>query len=268
MNETSRYFFGLKLHTTWPKSLPEGRILLEEDRHVTLAFIGMHTKERIDALIQKLQNPPLYPAPAGIFNTCLFLPPTLHPRCACWQIDWLTGKSHMHSYQEVLCQKLHEWGYMQEESRPHLPHVTLARSPFDPRLWKRAFKPLPVIATSIALFESIGDLRYHPLWQANLIKPIVEIEHTADTAFLIRGVTVQELYINACIALAFTFPPFIGYFNMSQEVESLEEAISELNSLIAHTDSEIGCPIKAVSFHGKMKKMSAGFLEWEMIIDV
>ena len=40
MNDEKRLFFAAELTAAWPEHLPSGRILEEENRHMTLAFLG------------------------------------------------------------------------------------------------------------------------------------------------------------------------------------------------------------------------------------
>ena len=75
MNENEkRLFFGYDLKTPWPKDLPEGRILDEENRHMTFAFIGNADLTKVKEMVEGAPKPTFHLAPAGIFNKCLFLP--------------------------------------------------------------------------------------------------------------------------------------------------------------------------------------------------
>ncbi len=40
MEEEKRLFFGAEVSAPWPKELPQGRVLEEKARHLTLAFLG------------------------------------------------------------------------------------------------------------------------------------------------------------------------------------------------------------------------------------
>jgi len=55
----------------------------------------------------------------------------------------------------------------------------------------------------------------------------------------------------------------IRYFDFTP-ISDLNEIVYALNAMIARADSEIGCPFKAVSFHGTENQTN----EWEMIVDV
>jgi hypothetical protein len=87
-------------------------------------------------------------------------------------------------------------------------------------------------------------------------------------AFIIRGRTFQQLYHNAFTALAFRFPYFLNYFVEQSSIQTIEELIIELNRIIGEADAAVGCPLKAVSFHGEAAVLPDNTLQWEMIVDV
>ena len=147
---------------------------------------------------------------------------------------------------------------------PWLPHVTLARSPFNISEWERGFVPLPFYFDTLHLYESLPGLHYKPIWSKALIAPIEELEHTADLAFHINGETEDELYNNAFTALSFHFPPLLDY--RQPPPQNFAEIVSTLNYALALADAEKGCPFKAVSHHGELHKKP--HLHWEMIVDV
>ena len=72
--------------------------------------------------------------------------------------------------------------------------------------------------------------------------------------------------LHAQVALANEFPPFLDF--MDQECgEELDGVIAALNRMISQADATLGCPVKAVSFHGDLREED-GLLIWEMIVDV
>lgn len=241
-----RRFFGMEVAAPWPEEFPNGRLLLEADRHLTLAFLG--DEEPPD--LASFPKPAFEIGPAGIFDKPLFLPHR-EPRVAAWHIHWL--EEGVATYQKQLA----HWLQLKEEK--FLSHVTIARKPFVIHEWKEPFQKLPMYVKDICFYESLGCSHYKALWKYPLLAPFDEIEHTADIAFRVRG----DLYLHAQLALAFKYPPLIGYFHF-QEMIDLEEIVSSLNVMIARADSEIGCPFKAVSFHGALTANN----EWEMIVDV
>ncbi len=236
-----RLFFGMEVIAPWPEEFPNGRTLLEADRHLTLAFLGDTNMPDL----QTFPNPPFSIGLAGFFDRPIFL-----AHVVAWNIRWLEDR--LLPYQKALS----DWLNIPRE---FLSHVTMARQPYDRRAWKESFTPLPLYVKNIRLYESLGFSKYKILWEHPLLAPFDEMEHTADIAFRVRG----NLFLHAQLALAFHFPSMIRYFE-KREIENLEEIVTVLNAMIARADSEIGCPFKAVSFHGMQNQDR----EWEMIVDV
>lgn len=261
----SRLFFGAQVLAPWPHDYPEGRMIPEETRHVTMAFLGPTSLPRLEALLPSVPHPPFRIGPAGVGNKLVFLPPEKH-RVAALSIEWLDPPSVFNTYQETFSDWLKKGGYPPDE-RPWFPHVTLARAPFDTTEWQRHFTPLPLFVSAIRLYQSMGTLDYKPLWEIPLMPPFEEKEHTADLAFLIRGNTPQELHQHAQLALAFKSPMLIPFFGKKLQ-DSLDGIIIALNEMVGIADAECGSPFKAISFHGQIKADEHKLLHWEMIVDV
>lgn len=264
-NETKRLFFGMDVHAPWPTDLPPGRIIEDEHRHVTLVFLGNIPYKPLQNLLPEIPIPNFKVGLSGFFDECLFLPPR-HPRCVAWHIKWLDMKNALSHYQKVLSGWLAQKGYPMEE-REFLPHLTMARAPFNVKTWRDAFIALPCSLSHFHLYESLGSSHYKSLWKHYIKSPFEEIEHTADIAYRIHGETISQLFFNAQIALANRFPPLLNYLSDST-LKSLDEIIVQLNAIVTKVDAEQGCPFKAVSFHGDITKEIDGTLTWEMIIDV
>jgi len=263
--DQKRLFFGMEAHAPWPEALPDARTLRAKHRHITLAFLGDSSYGKIKALIPKVPRPPFRVAPVGLCDSCLFLP-RRDPKVVTWHVDSLGDHDLLADYQETLSTFLEAQGY-HFEHREFLKHVTLGRSPFLPSQWKKAFKPLPIYFQNLHLYESHSGLRYEPIWTHDLLPPFEEIEHIADIAFRIYGESLEQLYLNAQIALAFECPEILPFYDSALHVKSLEEMIMRLNEIVSRADHQIGTPFKAVSFHGTIKK-EGGILTWEMIVDV
>lgn len=264
-HEIRRLFFGWEVGAPWPDKYPSGRLLDESHRHMTLAFLGNVDYQKIIEILPSYPKPSFNIGLVGHFNQCLFLPPR-NPRVVAWHIKW-NDHDLMGQYQHTLVQWLQAHGFKMD-SREFLPHVTLCRSPFVERKWKEAFTPLPCLMKDIHLYESMGNLQYLSRWKHSLKLPFEELEHTADIAFRIRGETMQKLHLNAQYALAFQFPALLPYLDSTQEISSLDQSITALNGIVGKADGEIGCPFKAVSFHGEVVHEQDNTLQWEMIVDV
>ena len=263
MSDQKRLFFGFEVKAPWPKSFSKGRMLREGDRHITVAFLGETSQEKVMGWMDELPKPSFKVGTVGTFDACLFLPKA-HPRVVAWR-GLPLGEDLLAPYSDNLTAFLRDKGYSIQK-RPFLNHTTLARSPFDPGEWEEAFQPLPYMTHHLHLYESLGHLNYKPIWSYKLAFPFEEFEHVADIAFRIRGESVKQLYYHAQIALAFECPELASFLDREGEVQNLEEAIMKLNEIVMHGDREIGTPFKAVSFHGNVKEGDS--LTWEMIVDV
>lgn len=263
MTETKRLFFGLEVEAPWPEKLPSGRILDPSHRHLTLAFLG-------NVSTTPASNIPLPSFSVGLvgqFDKLLLLPPA-HPHVVAWHVNWWDEAFSILTYQKKLVQWLKEQGYHIDDHRDFLPHVTLCRTPFDAREWEKQFMKLPMMATNFHLYESVGNLRYEPIWSYPLIRPFEEIEHTADIAFIVRGENLQQIQRHALTALAFHEMRFMDDLKELAPVEHLDDIIMNLNRILSKIDQEHGSPFKAVSYHGEIQQDAQGILSWEMIVDV
>ncbi len=218
----------------------------------------------MNEILKDFPTPSFKVGPAGYFDQCLFLPER-HPHVVAWHVQWYE-KVVFDEFQKLIANWLICQGYPIDE-RPFLPHVTIARSPFKDHEWKKSFIHLPIIVKNIHLYESVGNLVYNPIWSFPIISPFEELDHTADIAFVIKAETIENIHLHAQIALAFKFPAILEYIKKIPLKSQLDDIIISLNHLITLADSDIGCPFRAVSFHGDLKKEN-GIYKWEMIVDV
>ena len=91
---------------------------------------------------------------------------------------------------------------------------------------------------------------------------------TGDIAYLIRGENIKQISIHAQATLAFEFPYLLRLMNDDPKEETLDDVIISLNEMVRKADAKVGCPFKAVSFHGELTETSDNILQWEMIVDV
>lgn len=262
-----RIFFGLEVRAPWPDQFPQGGLIQAEGRHATLAFLG---EVPYRPLIQQLDRPfselKLKVGLVGTFLQTLFLP-SGHPRVVAWEVHWNEDSHALVEYREFLLRWLRALDYHPKEHEgPWLCHVTISRKPFNHSEWKKFFNPLPMAIFGIHLYESLGSCIYRPLWSQPLIPPFEEIEHTADIAYLINGENLTQLHRHAQTALAFRYPALLPYLH-EDSFTHLDEIIIALNQMIAEADRDVGCPFKAVSFHGNIT-VNKSILQWEMIVDV
>jgi 2'-5' RNA ligase len=257
MSDEKRLFFAAELTAIWPEHLPSGRILAEENRHLTLVFLGQTSPSKL--LEKTIPLPTFDIGPASYSTKWIFLPSEQEARVIAAETASL---GPLLAYQHTLAQ----WN-PSPDSRPFFPHITLARGPLDVEAWKKIPCEIPFYIRSIALMESLGHSHYQTLWSHPLLPPFAEIEHTADIAFLIRGSDFYDLFLHAQVALSFKFPSLIAYFSKEKNFPSLDTVIAALNEVIAKADLDIGVPFKAVSYHDELSYHS-NHLEWKMIVDV
>lgn len=262
-----RLFLAFRVIAPWPEAYPPGRLIRESDRHMTLAFLGQVDLNALVETLFRFPAPPFYLGFTGYFDKVLFLPPK-HQRVVAWNALLETGNEEVVVWQKKLTSWLKEEGFPPSGgSNEWLSHTSLCRSPFNPVEWKDAFYPIPFAFHEIILYESVGSLVYQPRWVYRLKPPFEEISHTADLAFRIRGRNMKEISKHAKTALAFRSPELLRYEQHQDDIE-LYDLIKHLNDSISACDSDIGCPIKSVSYHGELQSTSDGLIEWEMIADV
>lgn len=263
--EEKRVFFGCGVVSPWPSHYPKADVIDPASRHMTLAFLGNTSYPELYRHLADFPKPSFKVGPVGFFDHCLFLPEA-HPRVVAWHMQNYEKADDFNRYQREIADWLIGHGY-DVDRRPFLSHVTIARRPHYIKDWKKEFVPLPAMVEGIHLYESVGNLTYQPLWSYPLLPAFEEIDHTADIAFLIRAESLSSLHLHAQIALAFKYPLLLQYNLGTSLHEELNEIIISLNQLITQADSEEGCPLKAVSFHGEVEQEN-GIYQWEMIVDV
>lgn len=260
-----RLFFGMEA-TVPPLSFPaSGRTIPLSSLHTTLVFLGNIEASPLETI---LDTCPFFSSKIGIAAQCdelLFLPKE-HPRVVAFHVKEPSFDSPLSLYQKQLFAWL-ENHHIPVKASSFLPHITMARSPFDKKQWETFFSPFPIFLTHLHLYQSMGNLTYLPIWSRPLLSPFEEIEHTADIAFKIRGDTLQQIHLHAFTALAWKSPSLLLYFS-SFEGSTLDDVIIDLNKKLSLSDIEGGSPFKAISFHGDLCKTEQGILEWEMIVDV
>lgn len=259
-----RVFFGFEVRAPWEDEVLQGRKIEERYRHVTLAFLGNLSREKIEELLKQIPKPEMPLGPCAILDHTLLLPES-HPRVMALHMEFLDER--VLKFQKVLMQSLHRLDLGSDQA-VWLPHVSLCRKPFSYELWQAHFVRLPCYLGSFHLYESVGELCYKPLWSYDVPPPFEEIEHRADIAYCVHGKDLQELYVHASMALAFQDPHFLTAWPCRPVLFSLEELVMALNEQIAKIDHLRGCPFKAVSFHGEVEACRQNLLKWDMIVDV
>ena len=73
-DEEIRLFFGFEVHSPWPETFAGGKLIKEDLRHITLAFLGNTPKDKVPNLIKEIPRPSWSLGHVGIFDQILFLP--------------------------------------------------------------------------------------------------------------------------------------------------------------------------------------------------
>lgn len=266
MSHDKRVFFGFEVQAPWPMEYPKGRIIGENSRHLTAAFLGNVDYNLVLKTLKSIPLPTFTTGIVGFFDQCLFLPPR-DPHVVAWRMDLMDETETFHKFCRSFQEHLNQHGFDLKRHAEFLPHVTVSRSPFEQKEWKKEFSFLPCFVKDFHLYESLGNLQYQALWTHPIHVPFEEIEHTADIAYRIYGNSLTQLYKHALTALSFRFPPFLNYSDYNLSCETLEIIIQHLNDAVTRADSDIGCPFKAISYHG-VAAAENNLLVWEMIIDV
>lgn len=263
-----RLFFGFEIEALWEDLILEKKMILENNRHMTVLFLGDDIDvEKINSYIPHIPKCEFDIGPCGFFNKCLFLP-IKEPRLVAYQVDFFDKTYLIEKFQRELFDFFKAKNFLLKQRDNFLPHVTICRNDFDMDAWKKSFKFLPLYIKSFNLFESLGNSEYKTLWKKDFIKPFVEIFHTADIAFNIKGKTYQDLLYNSFIALSFKSIDVLFYHKELTKVESIDDVIINLNEIVTKAEIDgIFIPFKAISFHANVKKVD-NILNWEMIVDV
>jgi 2'-5' RNA ligase len=262
-----RLFFAFEVDAPWPRDIPQGRVLHEKQRHLTVAFLGNADYSQLKAFLEEIPLPSFNVGLAGEFDKIVFLPQE-DPHVAAYHVSFFDETSFLTSYASLLVSWLKNKGFNPYDRGKLFPHVTFCRFPLDRLSWASKFHKLPMMVKNLHLYESVGHLRYQFLWTHPLLLPFEEMEHTADIAFKVRGETVYQIFINSFTALAFQSPEMINFKREDILIQTIDDIVIELNRIISHTDAQCGCSFKAVSFHGGIEQEENGILTWEMIVDV
>lgn len=262
-----RIFFALDVISPWLEKEPPGRYIEKHLRHITLLFLGAVNEDDYDRILSSMILPKIFVGPAGIFDKVLSLPYN-HPNVISYRAYFLDRFEDLIKYKAQLVSYLESNGmFLKDSLKNFLPHVTLCRKPFSLPAWKKDFSKLPFYVSKLHLYESTGSSLYRSLWSYEFIPPFVEIDHTGDMAFHIRGENFYQLFVNGYIALCFNHDKFSDYFMESGPIENIDDVIISLNKIITALDTAGGSPYKAVSFQSKVEQMD-NYFEWEMIVDV
>nr|MBA3603172.1 hypothetical protein [Parachlamydiaceae bacterium] len=109
-NEIRPLFFGIEANSPWPTSLPPGRLIQEQERHATLAFLGETDSNKLAPHLDAFPAPLFKAGLAGVFDKCLFLPKK-HPHVVSWHVDFGETLNSLEIYQKSLSKWLNSIGF-------------------------------------------------------------------------------------------------------------------------------------------------------------
>lgn len=216
-----RVFFGFNIITKWPKVLPKGRLLQEHERHMTVAFLGNIDYSLLEKVLMDIPKPTSPIGFSGTFNKIKFLPEK-HPNVVAWHGDLGQDLEWVQDYSKVLVDWLISRGFDVRRHEEFLPHVTVARKPFMYGEWRQQFTKRIFVTSALNLYESVGGLRYVPIWSHALLPAF---EQMGENNFLVRGAVEDKLVQHAAHALA--------YYDGSIHLKSrtLAEMIEEVKTI-------------------------------------
>ncbi|MBN2480072.1 MAG: hypothetical protein JXA94_07575 [Parachlamydiales bacterium] len=266
--EKKRLFFAFDICAFWIDFPKENKIIQEQNRHITLLFLGENNIEDVIQYLNEISKLPSIIGPICEFDKLLFLPEK-HPRLVAFNVNFLEKEKEMENFQKRLVSFFKEKDFEIKHRDNFKAHITVCRNSFNIENWKNSFRKAPLYIKSFNLFESLGNSEYRSLWNKDFLAPFEEIRHTADIAFIIKGENFLDLLFHAFIALSFNSLDFFKYKDLLlKEVKNIDDVIINLNEIITQAEIDgIHLPFKAVSFHSDIFEKDK-ILNWEMIVDV
>lgn len=253
------FCLGFQIEAPWPEEMPKGQIIPENQRYLKIAELPDFSDLSLKQL--NVFAPKRHLGGVGVFDSSSFFSSD-QPQ----EIDWKVHSEEFLTFQNRLLEELRTLPLRVETL--NYPSLLICCSPSNPVEWQEAFIPLPFKTKTLHLYEQKGPCDFHSHWSFSFISPFEEKEHTADMAFNVYGENLQEIYRHAFIALAFKMPELLPFFIPLPHIHHLDDIIIALNQSVSAADAAMGCPLKAVSFHGDLVHLDPLTLQWEMIVDV
>lgn len=161
--QTKRIFLALKIKAPWRKNGSGKKVIKEELRHLTMAFLGQTSVDLLQNFLQDHTDDFQFQLPIfGYFSKLLLLPP-FKARVFALNPIFLEHSPAIFAFQKKIETLFLENGFIPDQPKPWLPHVSLVRSPFNYYSWKNTFNEFPFYAETFCVYESLGNLQYREI---------------------------------------------------------------------------------------------------------
>ena len=186
-----------------------------------------------------------------------------------WHVKWFDEEYDLGTYQKELADWLEDNDFkVRLNPKGFLPHVTLSRRPFKYHEWREAFQVLPVIIKDFQLYESVGKLRYKPLWSYHLPEPFVINKTETEYQLTLRGENLLQLFHHCLTALAFKHPEILRRYREEVSINELSDVVSNINTIIEKARKKISLPYSMLESVSEPANNGDGVLTWDVILPI
>src|ERR1700754_5190163 len=110
-DDTKRLFFAYEITSPWPHHYPKANVIDFQSRHLTLAFLGNISYNKLKNSLNEFPAPSFKTGPVGFFNKCLFLPEQ-EPLVVTWHVEFFEQANNVSLFQKSLVQWLESHDYI------------------------------------------------------------------------------------------------------------------------------------------------------------
>ena len=114
------------------------KMFAESDLHITLAFLGPLEPQQVIRVLEEVSRIQMVPFQARFGCMCMLPSPG---RCSALSLKFLEGREKLEEFMQNWGKKIVEAVGKEPDSRPPLPHMTLAR----PRRWTAEIKEKTIL---------------------------------------------------------------------------------------------------------------------------
>ncbi|NGX56578.1 MAG: RNA 2',3'-cyclic phosphodiesterase [Candidatus Anoxychlamydiales bacterium] len=264
---TRKLFFAFEIETIWIDNFKNASVVDKKNRHLTLLFLGENDLNEIKKQLDLMPKLNLLLGSCGYFDKPFFLPKN-NSRVAAYNAIFLEDNAKIENYQKNLYSFFLKEEFNLKNEKDFLPHITILRKDFEKKEFEKQFKQTPFYLKSFNLYESLFHSNYKALWKMDYLAPFIELKHTADIAFEVRGKDFDSLLLHSFIALCFKEFKLLKYKKNLKKVSSIDDIIIDLNEILTLMEIDgYQASFKAISFNQK-NWVKDNIIYWEMVIDV